>query len=910
MVVSTMSLFAQNITELRGNIVERGTQEPVPGLTIILKDQRQHTTTDSKGQFYFENVSAGEDVLMISGADVMPLEYSVTIESNTTTLMKDIYVTRMVTGMNAAMAGVIDDAALDDEGSTQEIKSAIITSNDVFLRTAGFQLSQFRFKTRGYDNIYEDVYINGVNFNAQHRGVFNYSSIGALNDVTRNGDKVNYFNPNTFTYGTIGGSENINMRAGSMARRGSITGSFSNRNYYSRGLATLSSGLMDNGFAYTVTVGGRYADEGMVQKGTSYRNLAYALLLEKQWAGGEHSISFSTFGSPTERGQGGHSTQEVYDLVGSNQYNPNWGYQDGKKRNAKMVRTFDPTAVLSYIWKINRTSRLTIGYGIHYQYDRRTALNWYDGADPRPDYYRYLPSYFDFMGANEKADEYRQIWRSEDSMTTQIDWDNMYWTNKYGQRRDNGDPNSAIYMIEGRRNNLLENALNGTLNLDWQGNQTLTMGVGMKATNSRYFKEVVDLLGSQYVIDVDKYAERDFGADSGTKQNDLRNPNRKAGKGDTFGYDYTMNIHTANFWLQNEFRSYNVDAYYGIKAEYTNFSRRGDMQNGRFADASYGRGKNHNFLDMGIKGGVNYKFSGRDYLMANVNIGTQAPLIENAYISPRVWDQTVDDLKSSKVISADLSYVWSKPSFRGRVTLFQTYFLDKLKKTSYYHDGQRTFMHHVLSGLNSVHRGIEVGMAYQLDNNWSFDLAGTIGEYYYTNNPDGTLNFENGSAAAIEEKVYMKNSYVGGTPQIAGTFKVNYFNNFWFLSLAANGVARNYVDIAPLRRLSSVYNAGDNPINPMVPAQSDAFEHLTAQERFGSSYTLDFSVGKLFYLPNSHSLNLNFTFNNILNRKDIKTGGYQQGRIDLVNPTKYANKYFYMQGINCLLNVSYRFKIK
>lgn len=77
---------------------------------------------------------------------------------------------------------------------------------------------------------------------------------------------------------------------------------------------------------------------------------------------------------------------------------------------------------------------------------------------------------------------------------------------------------------------------------------------------------------------------------------------------------------------------------------------------------------------------MNYKFTGRDYLMANINIGTQAPLIENAYISPRIWDKTIDDLKSSKIISADISYVWSQPKFRGRVTLFQTYFLDKVKK--------------------------------------------------------------------------------------------------------------------------------------------------------------------------------------------------------------------------------------
>lgn len=89
-----------------------------------------------------------------------------------------------------------------------------------------------RFRVRGYENIYEQRYINGVNFNDQLRGVFNYSSIGALNDMTRNGDVVNYNRPSAFTYGAIGGAENINMRASAISPGTKATLSYANRNYY------------------------------------------------------------------------------------------------------------------------------------------------------------------------------------------------------------------------------------------------------------------------------------------------------------------------------------------------------------------------------------------------------------------------------------------------------------------------------------------------------------------------------------------------------------------------------------------------------------------------------------------------------------------------------------------------------
>lgn len=902
-VLFSLASYAQQDVQFRGNVVNRATNEPVPGVQVTIRGQNQSVVTDAKGQFHFMSVVVGDDVVSFSSSEIIPTEIPIQFEVDAILVLKDFKLDVVDAVDSRVLMGIIDETIVDDEGPTQEISSTIIMSNDVYLRKVGFQLSNFRFKIRGYENIYQDKYINGVKFNDQNRGVFNYSSLGALNDVTRNGDAVNFHDPNTFTYGNIGGTENINMRASSFARGGKVTASYTNRNYYMRGMGTYSTGLMDNGYAMTVSVGGRYSDEGQV-KGTSYRNISYALSLEKQWNQGEHSLSLTTFGSPVERGMQGSSVQEVYDLVGDNQYNPNWGLQDGKKRNARMVKAFDPTVVLSHVWKINKDATLTTGYGMHYQYDRRTALNWYNGADPRPDYYRYIPSYFEQMGAMDIAENYADRWRSKDSRFTQIDWDKLIEINKTGQRRDDDDPNSAIYMLEARRNDLFENSLNSTLNLNLAGNMKTTVGFGARTTETKQFTEVDDLLGAQYVVDIDKYSERDFGGASAQKQNDLRNPNRKAYKDDIFGYNYGMNIHSANLWFQNQHSTRQLDLYYGGKMEWTSFGRTGKMQNGRHPEDSYGKGKTHTFMDFGFKGGLTYKFSGRHFLTGNINFATEAPLASNAYLSPRIWDGTVDGLQSSKVFSADINYIFSMPSLRGRVSVFQTNFFDQIKKNSYYNDYLRTFVHHVLNGVNTTHRGFEVGLAYQLDNNWSFDFVGTMAEYYYSNNPMGTLNYENGAADPIPEKVYMNNAYVGGTPQFAGTIGINYFRDFWFLNLSINGTARNYIDVSGTRRLASNYAT----VNPNNPDQMDAFHTMIAQERIGSNYTVDFSVGKIFYLANSHGINFNLSFNNILNRKNIKTGGYQQGRSDLSQPTKFANKYFYMQGFSCFLNASYRFK--
>ena len=147
------------------------------------------------------------------------------------------------------MIGVIDAGMVDDdvENASQDVSSTVILSNDVFLNRAAYQLSPARFSPRGYTGSQELKYINGVEFNDQNRGVFNYASVGALNDMTRNGDVTNFTAPSTFTFGALGGAENINMRASSYTPGGKATVSYTNRNYYLRGMFTYSTGLNEKG---------------------------------------------------------------------------------------------------------------------------------------------------------------------------------------------------------------------------------------------------------------------------------------------------------------------------------------------------------------------------------------------------------------------------------------------------------------------------------------------------------------------------------------------------------------------------------------------------------------------------------------------------------------------------------------
>ncbi len=155
-------------------------------------------------------------------------------------------------------------------------------------------------------------YINGVEFNDQNRGVFNYASVGALNDMTRNGDVTNFNAPGSFTFGRLGGTENINMRASAYTPGGKLSLSYTNRNYYLRGMFTYSTGMNDKGWAFTSSLGGRYSHEGAID-GTFYKNFSLAFSAEKQWQGGRHSLSMVAFISPTSSLGGRYSHEGAID---------------------------------------------------------------------------------------------------------------------------------------------------------------------------------------------------------------------------------------------------------------------------------------------------------------------------------------------------------------------------------------------------------------------------------------------------------------------------------------------------------------------------------------------------------------------------------------------------------------------
>lgn len=904
------ALLAQ--TTVSGRIVDGQTRRPIADATVMLLDQGLTETSGADGTFVITNAAAGPETLIVAAYGYADAVTPLTILAGSPLKLGDIELKEDNPASpfdNTLQEELLFDQSMldDEEGNSQSIGALAGASDNVYYSAASYDFSTMRFRLRGYDSQYTDIYINGMRMNDLARGRFNYSSLGGLNRAFRNRTNTMGLDASTYGMGDIGGSANISTITSSYAPGFNGSVAFTNANYMLRAMAMYSTGINANGWGVTVAGIGRWANEGIVP-GTFYNSAGLFLSIEKE-LNANHALNFTAWGAPTQRATNSPTYLEAYDLADDNLYNPNWGWQDGKKRSSKIVETFDPTMMLNWLYK-SSDSRTTVntalmGRWVNYS---TSALNWYNAADPRPDYYRYLPSYY--KDEPEAYELYTNLWRHDESHR-QIDWESLYQANYLNNRANEGleeaSRRGSTYILENRHSNQFNIALSTLINHRLNQTMTLQGGASVNYTDAHYYKTIRDLLGGEFWLDIDQFAERDFPDNPSILQNNLNDPNRHVGKGDTFGYDYNIRAVRADLWLQNIINLPHWDINYGLEMSYTQFQRDGHMRNGRAPLNSYGKGETHRFDNAGVKAGAVYKLDGRNFFQLHASYESRAPLFEYSYISPRIKDDVIDGLQSERVASFDVSYNWLYRRFRGSIAAFYTDMRDQTERTSFYDDQYSTFMNYVLKGVNTVYKGIELGAEFKITPSVTASVAGTIASYRYKNRPTGVRSYENGMMPDTATTVYLKNYHIGGTPQTAVNVGIDWAApHSWFFGINASYMGNAYVNLTPVRHeaLSSLWT-----LYPDAETLREKIDEITTQEKLNDAFTLNASIGKIVNINRKVSMNFNLNVDNILNKRNIMTYGYQQGRFDYTNydSSKYPNKYYFAQGIKVFLNVGVRF---
>ena len=801
----------------------------------------------------------------------------------------------------------------DDAG--QSMSAFVSSNNDVYLSSVGYLFSPMRFRVRAYDSQYTDTYVNGLLFNDVETGRFSYGMIGGLNDATRNKEGIAGFEVNNFTFGPIGGATNINVRASQYAPGSKLTLSGCNRSYLLRGMYTYSTGLMNNGWAFTGSMGYRWSNEGEIE-GTFYNAFSYLFAAEKVF-NEKHSLALTTWGSPTERGQQGASTEEAYYLANNHYYNPNWGFQNGEKRNSRVVRSFEPTTIATWNFDINPTMKLKTSAGFKYSSYGTSALGWAgNAADPRPDYYKKLPSsifnVYDQTstptpGELDQFNETTERWKTDQSVR-QIDWDQLYFANQQA----NSLNKELLYYQEERHNDQLAFNFSSLFSQTIDEQNSYMVGVTVNSTKGMHYKTMKDMLGGTTYTDVDKFSVRDYGYNSPVIQNDLDNPNRRIGEGDRFGYDYNIFVNKQSAWASYQGNNGgHLNYFVAGKIGSTQMSREGRMRNGRAPLKSLGSSGVAKFLEGSGKIGATYAINGNHSFSLNAAYENRAPLAYNAFIAPRIKNDFTYGLKTEKIYNGELTYRFNTSVVSGRVTGFYTRFKDQVEMDAFYNDNESRFTYLSMSGIDKENWGVEAAATVKLMSNLSLTAIGTYSDSRYMNNPTAVRTYESESESAVDQ-VYSKGMHTNGTPLSAYSLALDYSLNGWFFNLSGNYYHRVYLDFSTYRRLGSVLSRNSDGA---VDGNGNAVGYdIPGQEELDGGFMLDASIGKYIRLKNGRSLSINLSMNNILNNTNLRTGGYEQSRDDTYETGEARtyvfsknSKYYYAPAFNAFLNLGYRF---
>lgn len=820
----------------------------------------------------------------------------------------------------------------EDDNVSQEV-TVINSNNNVYARDAGYRFSSARFKYRAYDAKYSDIYINGVPVNDIERGQFRYSFVGGLNNYTRGVESALPFENNNFAMPALGSTNNYNFRPSAQAAGHRLSIAGANRSYTIRGMYSYNSGLNSNGWAWSAGLTYRWAGMGTSYvDGTFYNSLSYFLGIEKVF--GNHNISLVTWGNPTERAGQGASTDEMYWIANDRYYNPYWGYQDGKKRNSRIMKDFAPTALLTWDWKIDDKTKLTTALLGKYSMYSSSKLDYSNSDNPQPDYYKKMPSYFYDVWApydGDRSEGARKQWQetydylSSSKANRQINWNQLYYSNKLM----NEQGKEAMYYQKAYNDDQFLMSLTSSLRKSLTNKSAINLGINASHVVGMHYETMVDLLGSNHFTNVNNYVISTYGEGAPETQYDLNNPNREVKAGDRFEYDYNTLMNKANAWATYSEDFGNLHYFFSGRLGGTTIQRDGKMRNGLDPTNSYGKSHTAKFIDGGAKFGSTINFGSGNTFTLGLGYEKKAPNARVAFVSPQVNNDFTPYLQNENIFSSELGYHLQTSWLAASLNAYYSYMTNVTEYSMYYDDSNHSFSYVSLGNISKHFYGLELGLNIKATEFLDIKALGTISEAEYINNADVIYMLSEGTRTASgslyhKDIVLNKGMHEGCTPLTAASIDLSYHAKGWFVDLIGNYYDRIYLYYSPVTRYLSyfpLYTGGEigGATVPTFTAPDGKVYDISTnpeQAKGHGGFMFDLNIGKSIYLPKGRSMNINVMLSNILNNRNFCTGGMEQNRRDRrsgeeIDSRTYSfqnnPKKYYAYGFNGMIVVSYKF---
>lgn len=930
--------------QIKGRVVDINSSDPISGVQVQILESIYSADTDVKGVFYITSASLpqGEQVLVVRKDGYNTQRIHITIQNGKSVNLDPILFELNLTEIQSQIGVIsLSDNELDgDDGTSFNVSGLLQSSRDAFLNAAAFDFSATFFRPRGYDNANGKVLINGLEMNKFSTGRPQWSNWGGLNDVQRNREFSQGLKANDYVFGDVAGTTNIIMRASQYRQGGQVSYAAASASYKGRIMGSYNSGLLQNGWAYSVLLSRRFGDKGY-QDATLYDANSFFAAIEKK-INNNHSVNFTTFYTPNRRGRSTPVTQEVANLKGI-RYNPNWGYQGGVVRNSRVREIEEPVFMLNHFWDVDEKTFINTNIGFQTGKNGQTRLDtggtrlvlnengeesYVGGArNPFGNYYQNLPSFA--LSRSQTTSDFANAFLLQQDFVNdgQLNWNAIYEGNRI-VREQGGN---AIYAIQEDRTD--DTTILGNIIASHYLNDNIILNgnISFRNLKSENFAELHDLLGGIGYLDVDFFAGDDGNSQEvnvtglgDIAQSDLRNRNRIVQVGDRYKYNYEITANEVSAFAQAQFKYNTIDFYTALSISGIKYQRNGLFENGNFqGSASFGESETLSFSNFGLKAGATYKVTGRHLVDVNLGMLQKAPNIRNSFSNARVSNATTIGIEEQKINNVDVSYIFRSPLLKTRLTAYYTGFKDGSDIGFYFTEniagqgiGQDAFIQEILTNIDTRNIGLELGIEAQVTTTIKLTGVVALGQNTYTNNPDLYITSDDldGAVTFGDGTTKLKGYHVAGGPERALQFGFEYRDPaFWNFGVSTNYFSNAYIDVNNLARSDNFTLDFDG--NTQSEYDPIIARDLLRQEQFDDYILVNMRGGKSWRVKD-YFVGFFASINNVLDQ-DYKTGGFEQGRKtnfrDLREDTNlqygrvFGPRYFFGFGSTYYVNVYIRF---
>ncbi len=612
----------------------------------------------------------------------------------------------------------------------------------------------------------------------------------------------------------------------------------------------------------------------------------------------EHYLSISAEVPFLMRSLQSSATQESFDLMGDNLYNPSWGFYDGEVRSARVSRYRVTDVSAEYHRPLGRATSLSIVLDGDVGRRSVSSLGWYDAYNPTPDYYRKMPSY---LATGELRSDVESLWRDDDERYTQIAWDELVTMNRASIDGE------ARYIIEDRVTQQRNGEVMLLLESDVADGVTLRYGVAGRVEADRLYKEVNDLLGADYHLDIDQYIG-DYSSLGNDMQNDLRNPNRHVTQGERFGYDYTRHRQDMEGVIGLSYRGGEFNAALNCRIGDARQWREGHYEKERFAGSgSYGDSNIviNSTSSFDLKCG--YIFAGQHHLTIHGALCRMPQDHADLFIEEQSSNRLVDNISPRNMSLLSLGYALRSRSLRLNIEGYYQQLTNQNDVWSGYDDLSYTYTDIVVSGISIRSLGVEACATYDVSRRVQLALALSLGDYTYDSAPLVQL-YESDDMELLSDSysIATEGCKVGNAPQVVVSGGADIYLSYGFsLSIDASYAAGRYIAPSFARRTERILRGASS---------AELVDEIVEQRSLGSVFDITLSALRSFKLTGGNTLSIYARVENLLGDRDRIDYGRESSRIlrgsEFSTTASYyrqADRYVYCSARSFYLSLSYSF---